>query len=153
MVRRPGAARRLASVCVLFLAAVLTTSCSGSDLAAVRGKVLYKGSPIEGAVVTFHPKGADDFKAQRPSGLTDKDGVFTLSTGSTPGAPAGDYVVTVNWHKPTDPPGGKKVMMSTEPPPPPPDQFQNKKYANRDQSPLTAKVAPGKTELEPFNLD
>jgi len=132
MVRRPGAARRLASVCVLFLAAVLTTSCSGSDLAAVRGKVL--------------------FKAQRPSGLTDKDGVFTLSTGSAPGAPAGDYVVTVNWHKPTDPPGGKKVM-STEPPPPPPDQFQNKKYANRDQSPLTAKVAPGKTELEPFNLD
>jgi hypothetical protein len=114
--------------------------------------VLYEGKPVEGAVVTFHPKGGDDVKSLRPSGLTDKEGKFTLSTGSKPGAPAGEYVVTVNWHKPVEPPGGKKVM-STEEPPPPPDVFKGKPYADPKTSKLTAKVNSGTNNLEPFRLD
>lgn len=132
-------------------AALFTVSCSGAD-STVHGQVLYQGNPVEGAVVTFHPKNGDDLKAERPSGLTDKEGKFTLNTGSKPGAPVGDYVVTVNWHKPLDTPGKKKAM-NTESPPPPPDVFQGKPYANAKTSKLTAKVNPGTNNLEPFRLD
>src|SRR5687767_2841174 len=100
------AARRCTPL--LVLAALVGASCSGSDLATVRGQVIYQGNPVEGAVVTFHPR-SNDANAQRPSGLTDKDGNFTLTTGLKPGAPAGEYVATVNWYKTVDPPAGKKV--------------------------------------------
>jgi hypothetical protein len=136
---------------VVALMALVTASCSSAD-ANVQGQVLYQGNPIEGAVVTFHPKNANDVKAERPSGLTDKEGKFTLSTGTKSGAPAGEYTVTVNWHKPVDPPGAKKVM-NTEPPPQPPDVFQGKPYADAKTTKLTATVSSGTNNLEPFRLD
>lgn len=150
---RPRVARGFAlrrGLPLLALSALLAASCSGSD-ATVTGQVTYQGNPIEGAVVTFHPKGSNDVKAERPSGLTDKDGKFTLSTGSKSGAPPGEYVVTVNWHKPLD--GPAKKMTGTDQPPPPPDQFRGKQYADSKTSKLTAKVAAGTNNLEPFRLD
>jgi hypothetical protein len=142
-----------ARCCAPFVAfaALFTASCSGADN-TVHGQVLYQGNLVEGAVVTFHPKGGDDLKAERPSGLTDKEGKFTLSTGSKAGAPVGEYVVTVNWHKPVDAPGKKKVI-NTESPPPPPDVFQGKPYANAKTSKLTVTVNAGTNNLEPFRLD
>src|SRR5262245_8983656 len=73
---------------------LLCPACSG--LHTVRGKVLYQGKPIKNAVVSFHPKN-DDPHALRPTGFTDENGVFTLSTQSNAGAPAGEYLVTVVW--------------------------------------------------------
>src|SRR5262245_3096245 len=83
----------------LFLLPVLgCLSCSGADsLNPVQGKLLYKGQPMIGALVTFHPKGANDVTTVRPTGLVEPDGTFTLMTGTKEGAPAGDYVVTVIW--------------------------------------------------------
>ena len=54
----------------------------------VQGKLLYKNQPMSGALVTFHPKGADEVSAVRPTGLVKEDGTFTLATGQKEGAPA-----------------------------------------------------------------
>jgi tetratricopeptide (TPR) repeat protein len=62
---------------------------------AVQGTVLYKGKPLDGVRVMLHPQfdmGAINF---RPSGVSDAQGRFTLTTGApNDGAPPGEYVVT-----------------------------------------------------------
>jgi len=129
-------------------------SCGSSKgLRPVHGKVLYRGNPIQGALVVFHPKGNDDMTAQRPSGLTASDGSFSLSTGREEGAAEGEYVVTVVWLKEPEPPAGKKVI-STEPGGPDPvDQLQGR-YADRTRSKLTARVDKKESNnLEPFRLE
>lgn len=141
----------LARALAVALPALALASCAGSA-PAVTGRVTFQGKPVEGAVVTFHPKGRDDAKAERPSGVTDKDGNFTLSTGSRAGAPPGEYVVTVNWYKPADAPAGKKPL-GTDTQPDTPDQFRGKAYADHATSKLTATVGPGTNALEPFALD
>jgi hypothetical protein len=139
---------------VLVLSVLLISSCSSSKgLRPVRGKVLYRGNPIQGALVVFHPKGSDDINTQRPSGLTASDGSFSLSTGREEGAAEGDYVVTVVWLKEPEPPAGKK-FISTEPGGADPvDQLQGR-YADRTRSKLAARVDKKESNnLEPFRLE
>src|SRR5262245_36435701 len=80
------------------LLALGAVSCGGGPkLHPVRGKVLFQGKPTDGAVVVFHPTGADA-AALKPSGTVGPDGTFSLSTHPHgDGAPAGDYVVAVTW--------------------------------------------------------
>jgi hypothetical protein len=138
---------------LLLCVGLLAASCSGSgSLYPVEGQVLYKGEPIEKAVVTFHPKGATGVDTQRPSGVTGKDGVFKLGTGTKNGAPAGEYVVTVVWLKEVEPPKGAKKIISTEGPPDAIDQFKGR-YAEPARSTLKATVGKSSTKLEPFRLD
>jgi hypothetical protein len=136
-------------LCVLFVA-----SCGSSKgLRAVHGKVLYRGNPIQGALVVFHPKGNDDMNTQRPSGLTASDGSFSLSTGRDQGAAEGEYVVTVVWLKEPEPPAGKKVI-STEPGGADPVDLLQGRYADRTRSKLTARVDKKESNnLEPFQLE
>jgi len=130
--------------------AILVMSCSSSNLQSVSGKVLHKGQPIKGAVVTLHPKGGEnDAKAQRPSGVTDDQGTFTLATGKDTGVAPGDYIVTIIWLQ--QPPAPKKPR-GTEPPPDATDQFQGR-YADAKNSKLSVTIKSGMKELEPFNLD
>src|SRR2546428_4341192 len=69
-------------------------SCSsGASYNPVHGKVLYKNEPIEGVLVTFHPKQKKAL-TDLPTGQTGEDGAFTLMTGKVEGAPEGDYLVT-----------------------------------------------------------
>src|SRR5437870_9683877 len=97
------------------LPALCCLSCAGKEsLNPVQGKLLYKNQPMSGALVTFHPKGADEVSAVRPTGLVKEDGTFTLATGQKEGAPAGDYVVTVIWPEEVGPKG--KKVISTAPP-------------------------------------
>jgi hypothetical protein len=128
--------------------AVLGLSCS-KGLQSVSGKVLHKGQPIKGAVVTLHPKGGDDIKAHKPSGITSDDGTFTLSTGQDSGATPGEYVVTVVWLQ--QPASGKKTV-GTDGPPDPVDQFQGR-FANPKTSKLTAIIKAGVKELDPIVVD
>src|SRR5262245_31244332 len=86
---------------VALLCAVALVGCSGNVSAPrtvpVTGKVLYQGKPVADVRVTFHPKfSLSSGKAKfEPSGLTDKDGKFQLSTAApNDGAPPGEYVVT-----------------------------------------------------------
>jgi len=133
---------------LLLAAVLLCPSCSGG-LHKVRGKVLYKGQPIKGAVVAFHPKGDAGESPLNPTGLTDEEGVFTLSTQKDAGAPAGEYVVTVLW---------LDVAASTNKPGQMPEGMPRsvdklgRRYADPAKSGLTAVIKPGKNELEPFDL-
>jgi hypothetical protein len=129
--------------------AFLGLSCS-KGLQSVSGKVLHKGQPIKGAVVTLHPKGNNDIKVQRPSGLTGDDGTFSLTTGQESGAPPGEYVVTVIWLQP--PPATGKKAISTEGSPEPVDQLQGR-YADPKTSKLTVTVKPGVGQLEPITVE
>ena len=63
----------------------------------VKGKVVYKdGTPLAGGMVDFRPTGQ---AAGSVSGQIGSDGTFTLTTrtdqGAAPGAPEGQYRVTV----------------------------------------------------------
>jgi len=128
--------------------AVLGLSCS-NGLQPVSGKVLLKGQPLKGAVVTLHPKGPPDIKALIPSGITGEDGTFTLSTGKEAGAAPGDYVATVVWLG--QPPNAPKPK-GTEPPPDPIDQLQGR-YSDAAKSKLPITIKTGMSQLDPIKLD
>jgi hypothetical protein len=135
---------------LVLLAAVACASCSKGDvLNPVQGKILdTKGQPLEGAVVTFHPKGAaKSIKLVLPVGRSGADGTFTLTTGDKEGAPAGEYTVTVICPEEKKLPKGK---ISTAPPESK-DRFEGA-YANPGSSRLQAQVKAGPNQLEPFQL-
>ena len=124
--------------------------CSGSSgkLNPVQGKVLHQGQPLAGALVTFHPKGEADIKFVPPVGLTKEDGTFTVTTGKSEGAPAGEYVVTIICSE-LDP-GAKKGGFSTAEPETR-DRLRGA-YANKANSRLSATITKGDNKLEPFDL-
>ena len=126
--------------------------CSSDGLHRVQGKVLLAdGRATEGAVVTFHPRGADPVQAQRPSAIVAADGTFSLTTGTQQGAPAGDYVVTVVW--PGDPPAAKsKGTISTNVDEPDRPDRLGGRYADVKTSTLRATVRPGNNQLSPFEV-
>jgi hypothetical protein len=133
----------------MLVAALACASCSkDGGLNPVQGTVLYKGQPLEGAVLTFHPKGGGkSITANLPVGRTGADGTFTLKTGDKDGAPAGEYAVTLVCPEEVKLPKGK---ISTAPPESK-DRFQMA-YANRDNPPLRAEIKAGVNQLEPFQL-
>jgi hypothetical protein len=132
------------------LTALGCLSCSGGDaLQPVRGKVLYRNKPLPGALVTFHPKGANPVTVVRPVGLTGADGTFTLTTGQKAGAPAGEYVVTVICSEAVEPPAGKGFSTA---PPETRDRLKGA-YADREKSALQVEIKKGANQLEPFPLE
>jgi hypothetical protein len=134
---------------LVLCAALGCLSCSGGDpLNPVRGQVLYKNEPLKGALVTFHPKGANAVTAVRPVGLTGEDGTFTLTTGQKEGAPAGEYVVTVICSEAVKPPAGKGFSTA---PPETRDRLKGA-YADREKSTLKVEIKKGNNQLEPFPL-
>jgi len=126
-------------------------SCSsGTSYNPVHGKVLYKNEPIEGVLVTFHPKQKKSL-AELPTGQTGEDGTFTLMTGKGEGAPEGEYVVTFYClqeapeKKKAKPRGMVMQKLDLE------DRFKGA-YAKEEKSNFTVVIKSGKNELEPFNL-
>lgn len=111
---------------------------------AVTGKVLVKGKPAEGALVVFHPAQKTDEKAWPsgyPRGTAGADGTFTLSTfGTGDGAPAGEYVVVIQWPKVN--PDNEEEQE---------DRLQGR-YADPAAAKLKAQVKEGPNELPPFQL-
>ncbi len=108
----------------------------------VRGQAFFQGKPMAGALVLFQPVNDPDPRAPRPRGRVDKEGAFTLSTyKANDGAPAGDYVVTIDWrqHIPGRDNGGGPGLM-------PPN------YATLNGSPLRATVRPETNQLPPFAI-
>jgi hypothetical protein len=151
MIRTLGGPVRSGLFVLLASTVLLLSSCSGSGaLYPVRGKVLVKDAPAKGAVVTFHPKGQDSsVTAQRPSGVADENGSFTLMTGSKNGAPAGEYMVTIVWDEEVQ---TKKIVLNPDSLPAPKDRLGGR-YATLVNSKISAQVKSGNNELEPFRLD
>ena len=84
-------------IALLVLASgMISTGCQKDTLGIqpVTGKVIYKDAPVEEAMVTFVSKTSEGRGA---TGVTDKNGIFTLSTpGATKaGAVVGDYDVLI----------------------------------------------------------
>jgi hypothetical protein len=127
----------------------LCVACSGSGLNSATGKVTYKGDPIKGAVVIFHPKDPT-LKSQRPSGITDETGTFSLTTGKKDGAPAGDYVVTVTWPEEKAKPKGK-VISTDDGMGDLVDRLKGR-YVDSTTSKLSAAIKSGHNTLPTFDL-
>src|SRR5438105_276136 len=102
---------------LMLVPALFCVSCGGPSvkLNPVEGTVIYKGQPLEGATVSFHPQAPDKPNPTPSTGVTDAEGKFTLKTGDYDGAPAGDYVVTLIKSVQVGAAAGKKGMISTEP--------------------------------------
>ena len=99
----PTARPRLVLTLGLALAVSLP-ACSRSNgrikVYPVHGKVLVKGQPATDATVRLHPADGDTSVPHWVLGRVDDQGNFALSTYVTgDGAPAGEYVVTVEWNE------------------------------------------------------
>ena len=145
---------------LMLLPVLCCLSCSSGGLNPVHGKVLYKDEPIEGVVVTLHPKHTG-IHTLLPVGQTKKDGTFTLTTGKNEGAPAGEYVVTFSCPQEGAIKGQKGKPKKTasfnqeegfmggfvnlE------DRFKGA-YSNEAKSTFKVEIKKGKNVLEPFNL-
>jgi hypothetical protein len=129
----------------LLAAAILGLGVAGcgesrKPVVAVRGQVLFRGQPANGALVVFNPVGEKDPKAVRPQGLVGSDGTFEMSTyGEKDGAPAGEYAVTFVWLSENS---GTKKEFSPLP----------LRYMHPDQSGVRVTVTEGANELQPFRL-
>jgi len=111
----------------------------------VKGELLVKDKPAEGATVILHPgadANSDEWSMGFPHGNVGADGKFELGTyADNDGAPAGDYVVLVSWPAPN--PQNEEQSGA--------DRLGGR-YANPSLSKLTAKVEPRPTELPPIRL-
>lgn len=117
------------------------------DVYPVTGKVTVQGKPAAGASVVFFAKDAKlrGPGTPTPQGKTDEAGVFNLDSFETgDGAPAGEYQVAISWMETVAP--SEDPEMPNER-----DQLQGR-YANPEQSGLTASVTEGDNEIPPFEL-
>jgi hypothetical protein len=143
--------RRVYPGLVLWAASlVLLAGCSDGDstrsaVHPVAGTIQFRGQPASGAFVTLHPIAKDSTHAEvpNPRASVAADGTFTLTTyDGNDGAPAGDYLLTVQWYRPVkqggDWVGGPNVLP--------------KKYALPQTSGLRITVAAGENRLQPIQL-
>jgi hypothetical protein len=84
-----------------FVVTMTGAGCGRQSPAAthpVRGQVLFEGKPAPNALVVFHPVNSLPKEVPLPRAKVESDGSFAVGTfDSEDGAPAGDYVVTVEW--------------------------------------------------------
>src|SRR5262245_62008275 len=108
------------------------------------GKVLVgkDKKPAAGAMVIFHPADPSDGDPNKPRANVGDDGSFTLTTYTqNDGAPAGDYVVTIEW------PGPRKNPFD----PGGPDRLGGR-YSNPKKSKLRVTIEAQPNELKPIEL-
>ena len=141
----PGISRAKAA---LLLAVSLSTfdGCGGDDgrvpVYPVKGKVTVSGEVPLGALVVLYPtqKGA---KELRPSGKVGADGSFTLTTyEADDGAPAGEYVATIQWNKLVKRGNDYSAGPNAVP----------KQYGSQESSPWKVRVAETPNVLEPYAI-
>lgn len=147
--------------CLVITVMFFLQGCGGTEDTrparnAVSGVVIYKGAPVEGAIVVFRPSGAE---GQTANGRTGADGIFHMGTfegsdGVTPGA----YTVMISKIESTN---WDKVLPEDDPnyDPNPKEESHPKnllpeKYSNADTSGFTATITEGKdvTDLK-FELN
>lgn len=151
MLRPP---RRRTAAPLVLLVSVAVPGVPGCDtkppqypkVEPVSGKVLVKGQPAGGAVVTFHPISPQDKGKPRPRGVAAADGTFRLTSYTTgDGAAAGDYAVTLHWPEKEDPDLEVRGVEAK-------DRLQNRfKDSTRPYKRVT--VRDGNNELDPFAVD
>jgi hypothetical protein len=130
------------------IASLALTGCSESGPQRIpvfktAGKITFNNQPVDGAFLVLHPKAASSPDVPKPTAHVKPDGSFEPTTFDTAdGAPAGEYVVTVQWQKLVKV-GGEWV--------PGPNLLPGK-YSNPATSDVIVKVAEGKNELPAITL-
>jgi len=117
---------------------------SSITLYPVKGRVLFKDQPAEGAQVVLLPAGDENaqFRGARPAATVSADGSFELQTDlHGVGAPVGEYAVLSTWFPPRD----------ENPNSNPKNKLPNK-YSDPGKPLLKATVKEGENTLEPFKL-
>jgi len=142
---------RLLYLCFVTALAVCSGGCSSSSGPStkvcypVKGEVLVKDKPAEGALVVLSPKGdanPDEWSSGYPRATVGADGKFEVGTyGDNDGAPAGDYIVLVSWNAPN--PQNEEVSG--------PDRLGGR-YSDPATSKLAATIEARPTELAPIRL-
>jgi hypothetical protein len=102
----------------------------------VSGQITLNGKPAAGATIVFHPQTKIDAPAPRAN--ADKNGNFSVTTFNTAdGAPAGEYVVTIDWrqtvHKDGDYVAGPSLVPA--------------KYQQAKTSDLKVRVVAGQNQV------
>jgi hypothetical protein len=111
------------------------------------GKISFKGAVPDGAYVALHSKTkvkAPNGQEVIPTAQVKPDGTFNLSSyAAADGAPAGDYKLTIEWHKTIKPVGGDPTLGPNLLP---------QQYSKADSSPVEVVIATGPNELKPIVL-
>lgn len=133
------------SVGLLSLIAMSGCSKGGIKCYPVHGSVNVGGKPADGVRVIFCPVAAPpELQKRLPTGLTDSEGKFTLTTFTDgDGAPAGEYKVTAQWYGNTTDKFGRAAVGDV-------DKFQNR-FTDPQKSEIKAAVS-GPTDLPPFEF-
>ncbi|RIK76799.1 MAG: hypothetical protein DCC67_13410 [Planctomycetota bacterium] len=109
----------------------------------VIGRVTFQGQPAAGAVVALHRRDGPSEDAPTPRASIDKDGTFRFTTfEGGDGAPVGQYVLTIQWHKLVKR-GGDVVAGPNVMP---------RKYASPRTSDKLITVAAGENDLKTIQL-
>ncbi len=104
--------------------------------------ITFQGKPIPGAFVALHPKDPQP-DVPTPRANISRDGELKVTTYDTAdGAPAGEYVLTIEWYKPIK--QGADVVAGPNVIP--------RKYASPKTSPVVIQVAEGTTEIPPIQI-
>jgi hypothetical protein len=122
--------------------------CDRLPVFPTKGTVKLEGTSPKGALIVFHPKAgklsASDGNTIRPHGTVRSDGTFELTSYETnDGAPAGEYLVTLELRKVVKYPNGNAG---------PGPNLVPKKYTKSDATPLLVQIQPGPNELPPIVL-
>jgi hypothetical protein len=121
-----------------------------TNLAPVAGKVLFRGEPPVGAVLTLIPTVATPENATNlaTTATVGADGKFSVQTlvaqGTANGAAPGEYAIAISWTKPVRP----DDRDSDDGP-----ELLPKKYRDVKTSGLKAEIKPGRNELPPWELN
>ena len=152
---------RFCKAFALFLA-FFAVGCGGGDnltTAPVSGKVTYKNTPVDGALVQFYPE-----KGPLYSATTAQDGTFTLKGRSSDGVVVGSGVFTVTLQEegaspisdtpPDDPEKLGEYMLKHEAAEKkgPPKSLIPEKYSNPKTSGLKFEVKEGTENDFPLDL-
>jgi hypothetical protein len=131
------------------IVALLLAGCDDSGPIRVpvfkaAGKITFNNQPLEGAFLVLHPKvAAATTDVPKPTALVKPDGSLEPTTfNSADGAPAGEYVVTVEWRKLVNVGGEWTPGPNLLPP----------KDSKPETSGVVIQVAEGSSELPPITL-
>lgn len=131
---------------VLMLSLTIGLGCAKSDrmnVYATSGQVTLDGKPVGNAHVALIPVDKEKFPRERPHGITDDQGRFTLSTYlQNDGAPEGDFQVAIRSASSLDDDGSDQRKANTLP----------AIYADPSSSGIKVTIKPGKNELPAFAL-
>jgi hypothetical protein len=120
---------------------LMLVGCSSrKPVVPVRGKVLLRGKPADGALVVFNPVADNDPNAVRPQGTVGSDGTFEMTTyKEKDGVPPGEYNVSFVWLI-----ENPKTNKEWSPLPP--------RYMDPRSSGVRVTVHEGTNDLQPFTL-